>query len=104
MAQCDADDWYSGYTVDLRQGSTLTFKMHWNKWLPPGAQIASQTTTGQSGITVVFSETNGSAVTFQVSGITAGQSKTVTVAITTDEDEPQIDSRAIVFRGIAFAS
>lgn len=94
-------EWEPGLTLDLREGSTLSYTMRWKQWLGHGVAIDSHTVTTDSGLVIVGSAASADAVTFQVTGINAGETKNVLVTIVTDEAEPQTDSRAITLRGIA---
>lgn len=98
------EEWYSGITKDLRVGSVLTYTLRWGAWLATGVSIASYTVAADAGITVIGSANDNTSVTFQVAGISLGQTKKVLVTIVTDEAEPQTDARAITFLGIAAAT
>lgn len=96
-----AVEWDSCLAFDLREGSTLNYTWQWGRWLAPGVGIDSFVITPESGLSVTAESRSGANITMQVTGLDAGESAYVTCTITTDEADPQTESRAILIRGIA---
>ena len=86
----------SSYVKD--PGATLDYSVDWSKWLASGETITSHAVTVPTGIDKTTDAHTSTAVTYWLSGGTAGQRYAVTCQITTsqgrtDERTDYIDVR-----------